>query len=237
MADAGKLLPTDFLWKEGMGGWVPANSVRGLLAWGRADPPLLPPPTAVSAVRCPHCQALLRVEDRHVSRIIACPTCKGQIRVPCGAERDQRAEERRQSDWEELRKRIIAWGVLLAVVGLLVALPFIFFTAEVFSALGGFLWLGFGLAILAGLVWIGRGGGGRRIIGWGVLLAVVGLLVALPFIFFTAEEVFSALREFLRFLLGLACVLTCLVWIGRGGGGGGGGPVYVRAHWRRRPRR
>jgi hypothetical protein len=32
LAGAGKLLPTDFVWKEGMQGWKPASAVKGLFA-------------------------------------------------------------------------------------------------------------------------------------------------------------------------------------------------------------
>lgn len=35
-----------------------------------------------SVVSCPHCQARLRVEERHAGKVIACPRCKKQISVP-----------------------------------------------------------------------------------------------------------------------------------------------------------
>jgi hypothetical protein len=43
LAEASKLLPTDLVWKEGMTGWKPASSVKGLFP---AAPVATPPPSA-----------------------------------------------------------------------------------------------------------------------------------------------------------------------------------------------
>lgn len=42
LSNSGKLLPTDLVWKEGMGDWAPASEVRGLFTFVPAPPP--PPP-------------------------------------------------------------------------------------------------------------------------------------------------------------------------------------------------
>jgi len=42
LADAGKLSPTDLVWKEGLASWVAASSVKGLFT-GSPTPPPLPP--------------------------------------------------------------------------------------------------------------------------------------------------------------------------------------------------
>jgi hypothetical protein len=57
-ADAGKVLPSDWVWKEGMAEWAPASIVRGLFgaSSSRAAPP---PPVDQSADEssktCPYC--------------------------------------------------------------------------------------------------------------------------------------------------------------------------------------
>jgi hypothetical protein len=51
LAEAGKLLPTDLVWKEGMSGWKPTSSVRGLFPAGAAAAP--PPPPSPHATPAP----------------------------------------------------------------------------------------------------------------------------------------------------------------------------------------
>jgi hypothetical protein len=57
-ADAGDLVPTDWVWKEGMAKWVQASSVRGLFVAAPPAPPSLPPvfePADSSTKACPYC--------------------------------------------------------------------------------------------------------------------------------------------------------------------------------------
>ena len=38
------------------------------------------------AVKCPHCQAAIRCDDRYAGRAVLCPTCKKQIQMPAVAQ-------------------------------------------------------------------------------------------------------------------------------------------------------
>src|SRR5437660_3986081 len=40
LAASGQLLPTDMVWREGMTGWAPASSIKGLFAPARAPDPM-----------------------------------------------------------------------------------------------------------------------------------------------------------------------------------------------------
>src|SRR5262245_4766886 len=55
MADAGRLQPTDLVWKDGLANWVPAGSLKGLFANAPAAPPPRPAPAVegVAVVESP----------------------------------------------------------------------------------------------------------------------------------------------------------------------------------------
>ncbi len=38
------------------------------------------------ACKCPHCQAVMRGEDRFAGRVVACPKCKKQVQMPAAPE-------------------------------------------------------------------------------------------------------------------------------------------------------
>jgi hypothetical protein len=55
LAASGQLQPTDLVWQEGMTGWVPAGSVKGLFSPGKSlgDSAVIPPPSAGRPTRKP----------------------------------------------------------------------------------------------------------------------------------------------------------------------------------------
>jgi hypothetical protein len=55
LAASGQLQPTDLVWQEGMTGWVPAGSVKGLFTPGKSlgDSAVIPPPAAGRSTRKP----------------------------------------------------------------------------------------------------------------------------------------------------------------------------------------
>jgi hypothetical protein len=55
LAASGQLQPTDLVWQDGMTGWVPASSVKGLFSPGKSlgDSAVIPPPSAGRATPKP----------------------------------------------------------------------------------------------------------------------------------------------------------------------------------------
>jgi hypothetical protein len=51
LAEAGKLAPSDFVWKEGLPEWVEASSIKGLLPTEDRSSSQCPPPLPAEAVR------------------------------------------------------------------------------------------------------------------------------------------------------------------------------------------
>src|SRR5208283_2550044 len=50
------------------------------------DPRCLPGGPNMIAVKCPHCQAGIRGDDRHAGHVVACPSCKKRVRLSAMAQ-------------------------------------------------------------------------------------------------------------------------------------------------------
>lgn len=70
LANSGELLPTDLVWREGLGQWAPAAKVQGLFPAISSAPPPLPPNSHVASVS-PQAAPRAPEKDRSVDQLAA----------------------------------------------------------------------------------------------------------------------------------------------------------------------
>jgi len=89
----GGMLPSDFVWKQGMAEWVSARRLKGLFV-----PPPLPsvngngckkPTPSPCDVGCPHCAGKIVNDSTLAGKEVGCPHCNGRVIMPVVAQPTQ----------------------------------------------------------------------------------------------------------------------------------------------------
>ncbi|MCX7664820.1 MAG: DUF4339 domain-containing protein [Gemmataceae bacterium] len=140
LAEAGKLLPTDLVWKEGMSEWKAASSVKGLLPAGAATAPP-PPPSPVA----PAAKGLLGAAAATAKRVAAKATDTAKdVQAKAQDHLAKAVDGASQPDGDAPTPRIPAGTIRLSgrgMIGLLLV--------------GGAIGIGIVAAIFVGLIWLG----------------------------------------------------------------------------------
>jgi hypothetical protein len=127
----GTLLPTDQAWQDGMPNWVPITQIPGVTTPGGAAA-LPPSPAPADGSACPHCQAPLEAGQ------VICWGCGAQLRpkgtydegdmlIGLAAFGAKAAEEEIAAGKGSSKKSLFISIAVVAVIGLAVALYFLFF--------------------------------------------------------------------------------------------------------------